>query len=61
MNLPSRNSDREREIGKKKINRMICRKGNDEEVKTKYTEKLFFLKQITGGVVNWVKDNSINI
>jgi len=40
---------------------MICRKGNDEEVKTKYTEKLFFLKQITGGVVNWVKDNSINI
>ena len=40
---------------------MICRKGNDEEVKTRQTEKLFFLKQITGDVVNWVKDNSINI
>ena len=61
INLPSRNSHREREIGKKEINRMVYRKGSEEEVKTRYIEKVFLLKQATGDLVNWVKDNSIKI
>ena len=40
---------------------MVYRKGSEEEVKTRYIEKVFLLKQATGDLVNWVKDNSIKI